>query len=914
LSENLNFWYNNFANGTLTSELPAQALPSSKKKDTWKKSVMDSLESIGLKQFEENTRFLDYYKMCENKVSYTELSDLIPQLREVENILEDFDIPSTIKHYDILGIILNYLQSVIAENKDKFTPTNIDEISSNEYIRDKTEFYRKFISEEWGKELKIKLVNVGLYPDRQDFESEEEKAQYIQAIQAKQEELTPPQIEDYMNKNWRTTALSWAEHTIEADTERFRINEIDRENIAHYLKTGKCFQHFFINHDSYGTEAWHPVQVFYSQTLDVKYPQKGEYIGRVHFYTPSDFINREGHHFSEKVTRQILNTNVTENTEGKTLSNSLHKIVGVPHVQHEDYQFMLGIQEHFGVPLANKTIFKKDGTSETIRDFLPDTFKGTNGNSANRYARLLRPDINLRTDMIMVTEAYFRSYQLIGYITFVTETGMVESEIITDDLLPEFLEEYGIKELRNVSLEEFKKDRQPNTVVWAYRPQIWKGKKASTAMTNLKEDLYYEIEPLPFQIKGDSNIYDLMLPVAGIVSPPPADKIIPWQNFYNIVTNSQYNLLEKEIGLFFTFDINFLPSDIKQYGDTETTLINFKNIVKDTGLFGVDASSQNLQGKNAFNQFAAHDLSLTNQIAAKQQQAEYFKQKAYEQFGLTPQALGEPVKYQTAEGVKQNASATNSQTDYLYEDFSNFKSRALEIHLNVAQFAQGDGRDISVNYTKGDMSKAFLRFSDENFPLRQFGIMYVSNSKKRKELETIRSYMLNQNTMDTDSLELISLVTSDSVAQLMEIARLERIRKERNATAQQQHEQSLLAQQAQLEEEKAQKEWERKEYSAEQERNNKIELKRLEGLGRAVDDNGSQEGLNFISQEADRALEREQNEKQNEQKDKELDIKLNDLKEKYKNNEAVLSAKMKELALKEKQIENDKFIAIINKN
>jgi hypothetical protein len=918
MSDNLHAWYSAFSDGNVVSTLPAQAIPSSKKGDRWKKSTMDALELIGLTQFRENQRFCDYYRMCEGKLSYMEISELIPQLREVSNLLEEFEIPNTIRHYDILGIIVNYLRSIMNEGRDKFHPTNIDEISSNEYIRTKSELIHKFINEEVEKEIQLRLLDRGINPDKTDFKNEEEKAAYIEQIQNARQELTPPEIENYMRKDWKTTAVEWAENTLEADTERFHLDELDSELIYDQLLTGRWFSHYYTKYDSYGIERWSPINTFFSQTVDVKYPQLGEYGGRVHFFTPSDFVNRDGHHFSEETKKQILNQRKAEHQETSGMfSSDLYKSTGknnlVPNEQYHDYNFLLGIQDHFGVPLAQQTIYKKDGTEESFPSFLPRHFDG-NRQTANQYASYLREDLNLRTDLIQVTEAYWRSWQRVAYITYVTETGRIESKIVTDELLPDFLEDYNIKSLKNVSLETLKDNREPNTIVWDYIPQVWKGKKATTGTTNLKEDLYYAIEPLEFQIKGDSNIYDVQLPLAGLIGKAPADKIMPYQNMYNIAKNGEYNLQEKEIGAFFLFDVNFLPSDIKEYGDTETSLLNVSRIIKDSGLFGVDGSSQNLQGKSAFNQFQLVDLSFSNQILAKQQQAEHYKLLAYEQFGINPPALGTPVKYQTAEGVRQNASATTTQTDYLYEDFSAAKKRALEIHLNLAQHAQGDGHDISVSYTKSDMSKAFLKFQDKDFPLRRLGIMAISNSKKRKELETLKQSLLNRNTLDSDSLELAAIMGSDSMVSLMEIARLERMRRDLNTQAQRKHEQDLLTQQLEATKNATEEERIFKAGESEKDRQKDLTVSYLSGLGKAVDNNSSLPQLQFYNDEADRFINNEQFSEEHALKLKDLELRINTAKDTFKTNEAKLKLEVDKLALQKEKLKQDRYIAEVNKN
>ena len=77
--------------------------------DKWKRAVLDSFEHIALEQFQENLRFYDYYRMVDGKISYQELSDAVPHLENMENLLDGVGIPTFLKHYDILGIIVNAL-------------------------------------------------------------------------------------------------------------------------------------------------------------------------------------------------------------------------------------------------------------------------------------------------------------------------------------------------------------------------------------------------------------------------------------------------------------------------------------------------------------------------------------------------------------------------------------------------------------------------------------------------------------------------------------------------------------------------------------------------------------------------------------------------------------------------------------
>lgn len=919
MGNELSYWYDGWGSANFASDLPAQAIPSRAKNDKWKRATLDALERVGLKQYRENIRFADYYRMSEGKVSHREVADIIPQLREVSGLLDKINIPTSLQHYDLLGIIVNYLQSVMVANKDKFYPTETGEIYSNERTRKLNELLHDYILQEWNKELNLKLIEAGLDPSRSVFASPEEQQAYQEQINQATKSLTPPEIATYMEKGWKSAGVQWATATLEQDEKRFRLNELDRDCIYDYLHTGRCFQHYYVKYDTYDVEKWGTINTFFSQTVDSKYPQYGEYIGRVHFYTPSDFINKKGYHFTEKQKRLILNNSDADSFEGSSLrfegalERNFQSRYIVPFENYFDYNFMLDLQEQTGIPLAERTVHRKDGTVDTFRDFLP---KSQHRNSnVSRYARYLREDLNLRTDMIMVTEAYWRSYQKVGLLTYVKPDGTVETEIVTDEIIGDFLEENGIKQIRDISLEEAIKKKSPNTIVWDYKPEIWQGEKATTSSTNLHEDLYYNVKPLEYQIKGNSNNFDLQLPVAGIIDKNPADKIMPWQFLYNIACNKQRDMHEKELGVFMLFDINYLPADIKGYGDTQTSLLHMMRAVKDSGMFGVDTSKTNSpQGAN-FNQFSVEDASLSKQIQENQVLAEHYKNKAFEQFGLTPQSLGEVVKYATKGGVDQAAESTRTQTDYLYDAFSAFKERALLIHLSLAQWAQGEYKDTTIEYTKSDLSNAFLRISKEQkIALRDLGIMSISDAKSRREMEMLKQYMLSTNTQQNDSLLLADIVGSDSFLALREIASLERQRQDIIREQQMLHEQQLQQQALKAQQEAEVRTWTLKERTEEANRQNKIELERLKALGRSADNNATPGALEILSFEADNSLAREQANNDLNTKLKEIDLKLESEKNRYKLGAEQLALKARELDIKEKDIETRKYESEINKN
>ena len=84
-------------------------------------------------------------------------------------------------------------------------------------------------------------------------------------------------------------------------------------------------------------------------------------------------------------------------------------------------------------------------------------------------------DYENRYDMVRVVEAYWISYKRIGLLTMKkSDTQQLVTEIVTDEILKDIINEYQIKKLTTVSLEENQKNPRENTILWDYVPEVWK--------------------------------------------------------------------------------------------------------------------------------------------------------------------------------------------------------------------------------------------------------------------------------------------------------------------------------------------------------------------------------------------------------------------------------------------------------
>lgn len=900
---------------------PTTVNKKTKEGKQWKRAMLDSFEHIGLVQLRENLEFLDYYRMVEGDMAYRELAEVIPQMDNIQDLLDGVGIPTFLKHYDILGTIIRAIVGKYIDFQAKYHVRDIGEIAENEYLRFKNEEIQKQIVKIVDNYVTLKLAEMGIDPEGREFESPEEQQQFVQQMEEERAKLEPKDTKKDKKITYKTAGVKWGEATLDKDKILFNLNNMEKDELKDKLLTGRYFRHYRLRFDNYEPERWDPRNTFFSKEVDSKYPQKGEYIGRVHFMTPGEVIRLYGHKIDSKKQKELLGGNTSwsnfvgtegfSGSMGQAMRSNFVKSQRVPFSNFYDYNFALGIQDDLGIPMGNYTPLNDSGTSSGTYDTnLSRTIGDTHGRY-NFYANVLRSDFTHRNDLCQVTEVYFRAYELYGYLTYEGENGRPITELVSEDILEDFLKENDIKQTFKESLEEIVSEFEVGTLKWFYKPVVYEGVKIQSG--NLQEPIYLHCKPCDHQIKGDTD-WDVFLPVGGYIGKSEAKKIVPFQEQYNLCMNQIVSMLEKELGMFFLMDVNLIPSEFEGHGDAQESLLSLRNTAKDLGIFPVATSGDAQKNGNSFNQFTTHDISHTKQISNRVQLCEVFKNKAYEVIGINPQMFMEPTKYETAEGVRQSAEASFAQITEIYNDFGAANQKVLELHMSVAQYAQSNKKDISVVYTKSDASIEFLKLSDPSFPLRRIGLVASADSQKRKELEEFKAYLMNTNTMGDDTLEIAKLIASDTISEVLLIAQGEREAREQREELQHQRAVELEQERAKAKEQEEVAKWERTEQSKQKDRETRLEIEAISATGRASSKDASGESFNEIKSMLDRSLEETSLNVKAEKDLRDFNLKEKEHSDRFKIEMEKLKLQAKQLEQRVKDNNTKKYIAAINKN
>lgn len=728
--------------------LPPQMIPLREKDGEWKKKNMDALEQIGRRQYLMNMGLTENYDMVKGVLVLSHYfgdsgyQDMLGQLTA------EFELPNYLRHYDIISPVVNIMSAEFQKLPDVFRVKGMDEDSTNQYTRQQDQMISDFIESRITNEINQRLVQRGIDPNKTDFKTPEEREQYEDFIQRTKSAMTPPQIGQYMKTKFMTAAELWGQNQIEKDKQRFRLDEKEKVEFEDMLIADRCFRHFYMTPDGYNQETWNPMNTFFHKSPEVIYLEDGDYIGRIHYLTIADIVDRFGFRMTKKQLDALEQGNIVRDERWN-------------YAKGTDYvykNYMFPFQGYPGYDIARQTNSFFNIESQGIPFADDGFFRNLHNNNL----------FNEKKGYYFVTEGYWKSQQKIGIVTYIDpHTGLLTRKLVDEN----FVVPPGFTEVDST----YDDPKDINTVVWTWVNWIWKGGKINVSTYNKdSEDIYFDVRPLEFQFKGDINPYCAKLPVCGQVfsvrnsrSMSLVDMMKPYQIMFNVAMNQAYQYAEKEIGAFLVFDVSILPKD-KDWGGANG-MDKWLMMAKAFGVVPVDTSPENTKGSLAAQSAVFPkiiDLDLGAKIVSRFSMAVQAKNLGYSLIGMNDYRMGEFASTSTAEGVEQGTKAAYAQTQSYFTNFSNYLRRCYRMNLDIAQFVQSQNKDITIAYTQSDLNTAFVRIKGSDLLLADLHV-YVSNSQEyMRQLEMLRQLALENNTSGATMVDLAHIITSNSIGEI----------------------------------------------------------------------------------------------------------------------------------------------------
>lgn len=732
--------------------LPVQTIPLKEKlakgKDgskSWREQCMDSLETIGRRQYSSNLRLIENYEMIKGRFIFNHYFHSEGYSSMINQLSAEFELPNYLRHYDIIGQVVNTLVGEWVKRPDFFKVIQLGDGATNEYLRKKLELTQQYVFSKINAEITKKLIEAGIDPDKKDFNSQEEQQQYEQQLQQFKQQMTPKEIQKFMDTDFLTLAEIWANHQYTYDREFFNLPEKEKTEFEDLLVSDHCYRHFYIGPTGYVQETWNPINTFSHKSPDIQYTEDGDYVGRIFNLTLNTIIDRYGHLMSKEDFDLLVNNKTDDKTKWKDSAfNWVYDNYLVPFKGYPTYDIM----KHSWNVYADGSI-----------PFLDDNF----------YNRVTDDDyFNSQSGFYFVTEGYWKTQKKIIKLTYIDPlTEEIAVDIVDENFIipKEFVE----------SNNPFAEQHDINTYCETYVNEVWKGIKInSSADKNIKKDLYLAVGPNDFQFKGDINIYGSKLPVCGhqssarnAKSASLVDMMKPHQIGYNVAMNQLYQLAEKEVGMFVVMDVNLFPNQ-KDWGG-EDAWGKWMLIAKNLGLLPADSSPQNIKGAlSAAGGFLPKviNLDLAGQMVSRMNMAKFYEEQALKQVGFNSYRLGNFAQSTTATGIEQGMQRSYSQTDSYFTNFSNYLRRCNQMGLDIAQFVQSQKDEILITYIKSDLNRAFIKILGSDLLLSELGVLMSNSQEHARQLEMMRQFALQNNTSGLTPVDTADIIMMNNPAEI----------------------------------------------------------------------------------------------------------------------------------------------------
>ena len=816
-------------NSSLTQ--PLQFIKAKDKNEEWAAWNLDWIEMRGMDYLRKNARkLLKNYKLAKGIIDkkdyiveedneYKDLMDILTQ--EDESALE-------LKFYPIIPNVINVLTGEFTKRFHKVQFRAVDDLSYNEMLEAKRLQIEENLLADAENKMLIKMLDMGLDPN-----SDEAKEKL-----SKENLKSLPEIEDFFSKDYRSVVEEWASHCLAVDEERFNMNELEERAFRDMLISDREFWHFKMMEDDYDVELWNPVLTFYHKSPDSRYISDSNFVGKCDMMSPADVIDKYGYLMTEDqlmslekiypaISARYMQTGVQNDGSFYDTSRSHEWNVGAPSLQYRQFMSNWDSDPTTGGDIVNWILREGD-----------DIYNWGDG------------------DMMRVTTCYWKTQRKVGHLLRINENGDVTQEIID--------ETYKVTEKPIYNTNLFKEKTKDNLIQgehidWIWINEVWGGVKIGPNLpTYWRENIQgNEFNPiylginrsrpgrLPFQFKGDNNLYGCKLPVEGRVfsdrntrSTSLVDLMKPYQIGYNMVNNQIADILVDELGTVIMFDQNALPRHSMGEDWGKNNLAKAYVAMKDFGMMPLDTSITNTENATNFNHYQTLNLEQSGRLMSRIQLANHFKQQAFDAIGINPQRLGSPISQETATGVINAMNQSYAQTEiYFVQHSDQLMPRVHQMRTDLAQYYNSTNPSVRLTYINSEAEKVNFQINGTELLMRDFNIFCTTKTNHRATLDQLKQLALQNNTSGASIYDLGSIIKADSIAEVTDILKDAETKQEAMQRQQQESQQQMQQQQleAQAAEKQAERDFETQQKEADRRKDLMVAEIRAAGYGAQTD-------------------------------------------------------------------------------
>lgn len=762
-----------WAGTTGTYMLPPQFVPIADKDLQWTTMTMDSIEYEGIRQVRwKANRLLKNYKMANGEIELTDYVRTDGQYSDIVNqAVGDQPLPNSLRYYSLMDTLVNVLCNEFSNRYNNIDFTMNDPNSDNELFQAKhDEMDQVLIGQAYQKQYQ-KMLELGL------TEEDEEGQQMV----SEQGLRSLPEIQKWANTTYKNELIDWAVAQKQYDDRRFNMEELERFQFRNMLITDSEYWHFRMGENDYNIEPINPILEFHRKAPRNRYVSESLWAGFFDLYNVAEVVDLFGPMLTEEQLKSLENIYPAGNTT--------YIQDGVPNdgAMYNSDQSWEWNRQGPGVAMRQfTTMMQLTGNNGVGNNNGANT--GWNGDVVYK---VLGQSEDLSVDkrswwayLIRVSTIYWKTMKKVGRLTKKDEFGNQIQDIVT--------EHYKITEKPLYDLVNYKEESHISLtygehIDWTWIPEVWGGYKIGPALPNklgLTENVFSPIYiginggvpgRVPFQFKGDDNLYGCKLPIEGAVfneynvrSRGFIERGAAYQIGYNMMMNLAMDMNIDEMGKIFILDQGAVAKHSLGGEWEENGWMKVMTMAAQTKSIPVDTTRLNT-GQPIHQNFAqVVDMSQTEMIMAKYKMADYYKMALLQTLGFSPERLATPVdKEQTAAEVNQRRDASNGMTEQYFIDHSDhLMPRIHQMRTDLAQYYAVTNPSIRLQYNTSDNAKTLLQLNGTRLLGRDFGVIATTKSNMRNVMSEIKRLVLTDNTTQATLPDRIGIVVAQNKGQI----------------------------------------------------------------------------------------------------------------------------------------------------
>jgi hypothetical protein len=567
--------------------------------------------------------------------------------------------------------------------------------------------------------------------------------------------------------------------------------ELENLTFKDSLITGEEFWHVRIAEDDYEVERWHPINVFYHKSPDVRYISEGNYVGRILLMSVADVIDRYGYMMDEK---QLQSLEAIIRPKGDF--GNIQSVDAMP-------------TDHYN------TSKKPNDQVQSVHWNQAVSMKTMFDNQTSFMDWLRKEDAFVSEGLLRVTEVYWKSQKKVGHLKQIDEQGTVFEDLVGEDFVvteePIYDDSITKKETKETLL-------YGQHIDWIWVNEVWKGIKVGVnfgsslaSREGSFDPLYLDVKPLEFQFKGDESVYGCKLPVEGLAANQQTtrksslvEQMQSAQIGYNMAINQIVDMLADEVGNVILFDQNMIPRTSLDGSWGKHNFVKAYQVMKDFGFLPIDTTLANTEMPINWNNTQVVSMEKTNLFMSRIKIAEFFKNEAMSVVGITPQRIGQVSSSESATGVQQAVNNSYAQTEMNFVNHINFlMPRVKQMILNAAQYVNSNKKNVRIAYMNSNEENIFFEIEGTKLLLADFNIYCTARPDQKAVLEQLKRLAVENNTAGATIFDLAKIIESSSVTEILDTLKRSVQKAEEQMMSQQESQEKMLQEKLAIEQQEA---------------------------------------------------------------------------------------------------------------